>query len=99
MYQDSDPQGAAEVTTGRGTLRYRFATATAEFLLCGRCGVCVAAVDATSDQLIAVLNLSAFDDPRDDLVGEPSDFDGESEPARLERRRARWTPVRVIEGA
>ena len=90
----SDPAGSATLTVGPEATRYRFGTGTADFLICGRCGSCIAAVQ---DGSLAVLNLNAFDDPHEDLRGEPMDFDGETADSRAARRRARWTPARIVE--
>ena len=93
----SDPDGSAVVTLGPATVRYRFGTASADFLLCGRCGVYVGAVQEIDGQLYAVLNLTAFDDPHEALAGEPFRYDGETAEQRAIRRRARWTPARIVE--
>ena len=41
--------------------------------------------------------LTAFDDPPDELAGEPMNYDGETAERRTARRRARWTPARIVE--
>jgi hypothetical protein len=89
----SDPHGAMHLHAADPSLveRYRFGTRTADFLICRRCGVYVAAcMDA-----FAVLNVNVLDG-RDEFLAQPikiSDLDGESLEERLARRRARWTPV------
>ncbi len=94
----SDPSGAAKLTLGADAVRYRFGTGTADFLICGRCGSCLAAVQEIDGGLYAVLNLNAFDDPHEALESEATVFDGETADTRTARRRARWTPSRVVEG-
>ena len=69
----SDPAGSAMLAIGPDTVRYRFGTGTADFLICTRCGSCIAAVH---DGSLAVLNLNTFEDPHLHLSGEPMDFDG-----------------------
>ena len=93
----SDPDGSAVLTLSSDTLRYQFGTGSGEFVICGECGVYVGAVQAIDGQLYAVLNLTAFDDPHDGLAGEAMSYDGESGVDRAARRRARWTPARIVE--
>jgi len=93
----SDPAGAATLTIAPETTRYRFGTGTADFLLCPQCGSCLAAVQEFAGAAFAVLNLNTFDDPHDDLAGEPMNFDGETPDSRAARRRARWTPTRIVD--
>ena len=93
----SDPGGSAKLTLGPETQRYRFATATADYLICGTCGVYVGAVAELDGCTFATLNLNAFDDPRLELVGEPMVYDGESAQQRAARRHQRWTPARVVQ--
>lgn len=93
----SDPDGSATITLGAETLRYRFGTGIGDFLICGQCGVYVGVVQEIEGRLHAVLNLTAFDDPHDELAGEAMNYDGETGESRTARRRARWTPARVIE--
>jgi hypothetical protein len=93
----SDPEGSAIITLGGETIRYRFSTGVGDFLICGRCGVYVGVVQAIAGQLYAVLNLAAFDDPHEDLPGEVMVYDGETAQSRTARRRARWTPARIVE--
>lgn len=91
----TDPDGLATLTLGSETLRYRFGTGTTDFLICGRCGVYVAAVAEIDGQLLATLNLNAFDDPRLDLRPEAVSYDGETTAAKAVRRRRNWTPARI----
>jgi hypothetical protein len=78
-------------TGGNPTGQYRFATGTAGFLFCARCGVTVAALDDSGDSLKAVVNVHTLDRAREiEFERSESDFDGEAPDARLERRAARW---------
>lgn len=93
----SDPAGKIIVDIGEPgvTSRYRFGMKSADFLICGRCGVFIGAfMDA-----LAVLNLNALDDrARFVQPAQPMDYDGESLEQRLARRRERWTPAEVRGG-
>jgi hypothetical protein len=93
----SDPAGKITVDIGEPgvTSRYRFGLKSADFLICGRCGVFIGAfMDA-----LAVLNLNALDErARFVQPAQPMDYDGESLEERLARRRERWTPAEVRGG-
>ncbi len=93
----SDPEGSAVFTLAPGAVRYRFGAGLGDFLICGQCGVYAGAVQEIDGLLYAVLNLTAFDDPHAALAGEPTIYDGENAESRTARRRARWTPARVVE--
>ncbi len=92
----ADPQGLALLALGPETLRYRFGSKVTDFLICGRCGVYVGALAEIGGQAFATLNLNAFDDPRPDLAATPVSYDGEDAAAKSDRRRARWTPARIV---
>ena len=86
-------------------IRYRFGHRTADFLICGICGVYLGAVMADDRGARAVLNVKAFDvwaDPerRAALAANvpTMDYDSEDEAARLSRREARWTPLAKAPG-
>jgi hypothetical protein len=91
----SDPAGRAELSFAVEPIRYRFASRAADYLVCSRCGVYVAAVAEIGGALLATLNLNAFDDPRPEIEAQPVSYDGESTEEKAERRRARWTPCIV----
>ncbi len=99
----SDPEGQAEITVrdAAALRRYRFALGTAEFFICKRCGVYVAAVMTEGDQIFATLIVNALDAPeRFSDPATPVDYDAEDATARRRRRRKKWTPATVrIEGA
>ena len=94
----SDPNGAVEVWAEDWSLvePYRFATGTAEFLICRRCGVYMGAFCETPAGPRAVINTNALDD-RARFSGEPDprDHEGEALADRLARRAANWTPARL----
>jgi hypothetical protein len=73
--------------------RYRFGLRTADYLVCGRCGVYVAAVMEEDGGARSVVIVNALDDA--DLFTRPAlpvDFSAEDREGRIERRRRRWTP-------
>jgi hypothetical protein len=98
----SDPEGRAQIIVADPArlIRYRFAQATADFLVCGACGVYVAAVLSDPGAAFAVLNVNALDE-RERFAGEgrPVHYDGEGAEARRARRRQQWTPVEIVEAA
>ena len=81
-------------------LRYRFATGSAEFLLCARCGVYVGAVMEEDGRRFGIVNLNSLD-ARAELtpVPEAMDYSAEDVTGRRARRRARWTPMVGDEGS
>ena len=78
-------------------LRYRFATASADFLICRRCGVYVGALMQAEGAWFAIANLNTIEG-REALqpVSQPMVYDGEDEAARRGRRSARWTPAEAF---
>ena len=92
----SDPAGRMQIVVHDSAklIRYRFALETADFLVCGRCGIYVAAVAGDDLDRHAILNVNVLDDSeRFTRAPEPVDYSDESESQRRERRAARWTPV------
>jgi len=91
----SDPAGHVTVTAEAAHLgRYRFGLALADFLICRRCGVFVAAY--TPD--LAVINLAVLARAAE-LTAAPSDFtayDTEDAPTRTARRARAWTPATLV---
>lgn len=96
MRSTSDPKGKVKITVHDSNLliRYRFGLKTADFLICKRCGIYLAAVMTLGDKSYATVNVNAF-------VGSESfkqqpltvSYDGESEAERRARREKNWTPV------
>jgi hypothetical protein len=91
----SDPAGTVEFRASDGALRrYRFGQRSADFLICGNCGVYVAAVMESAGRRYAVINLRALESPPPDLPAPVAlSFDGEQAADRNARRLRRWTPV------
>lgn len=71
--------------------RYSFETRTAEFHVCARCGVVPLVTSRIDDHLYALVNVHTFQgvDPAR-LRHTPVSFDGETEEARLARRKRNW---------
>jgi len=89
----SDPGGRLTLTIGSETqtARYRFATRTAEFVVCRNCGVLVAVLAEISGRTHAVVNLAAADGfDLDQYEAKAADFSGESESQRRARRGRNW---------
>jgi hypothetical protein len=90
----TDPHGRLELAIVRleDAVRYRFGTRSVDFLLCGRCGVYVAAVMSTDAGAVATLNINTLDE-RDAFTQTPTsvDYSGETEHQRKLRRAERWT--------
>jgi hypothetical protein len=92
----ADPAGLFELRAADWSLveRYRFGSRTADYILCRRCGVYMAALCETAAGLRAVVNVNSLDD-RAAFTMMPSapDYDGETTEARLARRAANWMPA------
>jgi hypothetical protein len=100
----SDPEGhvSFRVQEPAQLSRYRFGLATADFLVCRRCGVYVAALIPAdhTDGACATINVTALDaaDRFTRSASVVADA-AESAPERRARRRSNWTPVTAfVEG-
>jgi hypothetical protein len=93
----SDPQGEMDfiLTDDTAVLRYRFDTNTADFLMCGRCGVYVGAQMEEAGRYYAIANLRTLDGEGELGMVQPMDYSREGVSERLTRRASRWTPVRT----
>jgi hypothetical protein len=98
----TDPAGTVEVRIRdpAEVSRYVFGLRTAEFLVCRRCGVYVAAVCAIEGALYATINVNALE-ARTSFTRTPVpvEYDAETAVERLARRRRAWTPAAVRVGA
>lgn len=90
----ADPNGSLTIAAEpAAVVRYRFGLATADFLLCARCGAYVAAI---LDGARATLNANLLDCANElTQPATPVDYDGETAEARRARRLRAWTPVRA----
>lgn len=96
------PAGVLKVEVEASALvaRYSFATKTAQFHACSCCGVVPLVTSRIESRLYAVVSVNALEGVDRSLFRhQPVSFDGESEAARLARRRQHWiADVEYIEG-
>lgn len=94
----SDPKAVVTLAIVDATLvlPYRFATASADFLVCRRCGVLTLARCALADGERCVINANTFENLGIEHCGRvATDFDGEDREQRLARRQRNWSPLTV----
>ena len=91
----SDPQGEMDfiLVDPVAVLRYRFGTTTADFLMCGRCGVYVGAQMEEAGRYYAIANLRTLEGEGELGKIQPMDYSRESVSERRMRRASRWTPM------
>jgi hypothetical protein len=91
----SDPNGSVtfRVADPAKLTRYRFGTRSSDFLVCGNCGVYVAALITSSKGQFATLNINTIPMLPEIPEAAPVSYDGESADERNSRREQRWTPV------
>ncbi|UCV02649.1 GFA family protein [Dechloromonas denitrificans] len=71
--------------------KYAFATKTAQFHICSRCGVVPLVTSDIEGRVYAAVNTNTFDDVDSVQLQHASvSFEGESEAARLARRTRNW---------
>jgi len=71
--------------------RYVFGTKTAQFHICTRCGVVPVVISRIEGRLYAAVNANTFENVDSSLLQYVSaSFAGESEEARLARRKQNW---------
>ena len=96
----SDPEGSVRLILQDPTVvqRYRFGLATADYLLCGRCGVYVSAVIEEAGRHYAIVITNTLEGAeRFSQTPMAVTYDAEDEAARRARRRAKWTPTAIVE--
>src|SRR5437660_1698886 len=89
----SNPHGALRVSIGDPSRvsSYAFGTKTAEFHVCARCGIVPVVTSRIDGHLYAVVSVNAFQDVDPALLKRAAArYDGESESARLARRKLNW---------
>ena len=92
----SDPDGAIQIDVRDPAqlVRYRFGLKTADFLLCAHCGVYVGAYLPDENGGRFTVNVNTFREaPPLEFPLVPHDFGEEDKAGRIERRKAKWTPV------
>lgn len=94
----SDPTGSVSITAREAAslVRYRFGLALADFLICGRCGVFVAAFEP-GEPGRAVINSAVLAGV--ELTAPPTTFDAydtEDAATRSARRARAWTPATLV---
>jgi hypothetical protein len=94
----ADPAGLFEAWADDWALvePYRFGSRSADYLVCRRCGIYVAAVGETAAGQRAVVNVNCLDD-RASFTQAPNttDYDGETTQTRLARRASNWMPALI----
>jgi hypothetical protein len=94
----SDPAGAIRIllTNCEAVSYYQFGAQTAEFLICQRCGIYLAAIFRDGGRIFAVANANTFETPlKQNAV--PVDYKGETVDERRERWCTKWTPANLVE--
>ena len=89
----SCPAGKLQVQIRNSALvnKHRFATETAQFHVCRRCGDVPVVTSQIDGQVFAVINTNALQGIAPALLKPQSaSFDGESVEARMARRRQHW---------
>lgn len=89
----SDPKGTLRIKYEKQNLvsSYRFGHRTADFILCAKCGVLMAAHSEIEGSSYAVFNIHSM--PEKPLTSPPisTNFDEEDSTTRLARRTKNWT--------
>ena len=96
----SDPEGQVEIRARDWSAveRYRFASGTADYLICKTCGVYIGAVCETDHGARAVTNVNSLADRAAFQAASTfPDHDAEPVEVRLSRRAANWTPAVIHE--
>jgi hypothetical protein len=94
----ADPAGLFEAWADDWSLvePYRFGSRSADYLVCRRCGIYVAAVCESTAGQRAVVNVNCLDDQASfTQVPNATDYDGETTEARLARRASNWMPALI----
>jgi hypothetical protein len=94
----TDTDGFVEIHADGPLKRYRFGLLTADYLLCPECGTYIGSSIEADHILRMTLNVAGLRmAPLAELEATPVDYSDETLHERLERRRLRWTPSRVVE--
>ena len=94
----TDPEGQVTLRLNEPDRinRYTFGLMTAEYFICSRCGVYVAAVTRGDSPQTAIAILNTLD-TRDEFTSPPlqPNYDAETLGERQARRAKGWTPARI----
>lgn len=83
-----------DLPVGSPLVRYRFARRSADFLICGECGIYLGATILFDGGAAATLNVRAFAQIPPGLAPPKLySFENETPEQRLDRRLRTWTPV------
>ena len=91
----SCPTGSLKVTIKAPSRvsKYTFGTKTADFHICGNCGVVPVVTSRLDGRLYAVVSANAFENVETSMLKKaPASFDTEDEAKRLARRKRGWIP-------
>ena len=97
----SDPDGRVTFRAAPGALkRYRFATGSADFLLCAECGTYMGVVMQADGKLYGIVNATgAGIEALASREPEPMDYSAETVEARTARRKRVWSPAVMLGSA
>jgi len=86
-----DAELDARIADASAVSRYRFGTASADFLVCSRCGVVPLVTSEIEGRLYAVVNVNTFENvDRGSIDRASAHFEGEEAGPRLARRQRNW---------
>jgi hypothetical protein len=93
-----DPGGRAVFEIDETALtRYQFETRTGTSLICGRCGMYAGVILEDGGAMWSVVNVRGLAVPEfKDRVGDRVDYEGETGPQRIARRKQKWTPTEIV---
>lgn len=78
-------------------LPYRFGTASADFLVCGCCGILTLTRCTFDGGERTVVNANTFENVAlEQCARIATDFDGEDQAQRMARRQRNWSPLSVL---
>jgi hypothetical protein len=86
-----DSELLAKIEKPSSISKYNFGTKTADFFVCGRCGVVPFVISEIDSNEYAVVNVNTFKNAGNfSFSSTPTNFDGEGTDDRLERRKRNW---------
>jgi hypothetical protein len=94
-WSDASGKATIRVRDPASLQRYRFGLRTADFMVCRICGAYLGAVVSDEEGGWSSLNLRLSELK---AVSAPVDYEAETAPQRLARRKAQWTPTFVMVG-